>query len=49
MKQGTLKAMQILHRAMLLGLILFAAIAFFLVYTNRFLPHRLLTWIIYSR
>jgi hypothetical protein len=38
MKQGTLKAMQVLHRAMLVGLIVFAAIAFLLVYTNKFTP-----------
>lgn len=38
MKQGTVKAMQVLHRAMLLGQIIFAAIAFVVVYTNRFPP-----------
>ena len=37
-QQGTLRAMQVVHRAMLLVLIVFAAIAFFLVYANKFLP-----------
>ena len=35
-QQSTLKGLLILHRAMLLGQILFAAIAFFLKYTNNF-------------
>jgi hypothetical protein len=35
---GTLKALQIIHRAMLLGMILFAAIAFFLNYSGNFSP-----------
>jgi len=35
---GYLKALQIVHRAMLLGMILFAAISFFLSYTGNFPP-----------
>lgn len=35
---GTFKGMQIIHRAMLLGIILFAAIAFFLTYSGNFPP-----------
>ena len=35
---GTFKALQIIHRAMLLGMILFAAIAFFLNYSGNFPP-----------
>ena len=35
---GTFRALQIIHRAMLLGLILFAAIAFFLNYSGNFPP-----------
>jgi hypothetical protein len=37
-QQGTLKKLQILHRAMLFGQIVFAAVAFFLLYTNKFTP-----------
>ena len=36
--KGTLKALQIIHRAMLLGMILFASIAFFLNYSGNFPP-----------
>lgn len=39
MKQhGTLKKLQILHRVLLIGQIVFAAVAFFLLYTNKFTP-----------
>jgi hypothetical protein len=34
--KGSLKALQIVHRAMLLGMILFAGIAFFLHYSGNF-------------
>ena len=36
-KPGALKALQILHRAMLLGQVLFAAIAFYLQYSGNFI------------
>lgn len=35
-QQGTIKALQVLYWAMLLGLVLFACIAFFLKYTDKF-------------
>ena len=34
-KQTTIKQLSILHKALLLGQIMFAAIVFFLIYTNR--------------
>ena len=37
-QQGTLKKLQVLHRAMLFGQILFMAVAFFLAYSNNFPP-----------
>lgn len=36
--KGSLKALQIVHRAMLLGMILFGGIAFFLHYSGNFPP-----------
>jgi hypothetical protein len=36
--KGTLKALQIIHRAMLLGIVLFSAVAFFLNYSGNFSP-----------
>jgi hypothetical protein len=35
-QRATIKTLQILHRALLLGVVLFAAIAFFLQYTGKF-------------
>lgn len=37
-QKGTLKTLQLLHRAMLIGLILLSAIAVFVVYQNKFTP-----------
>ena len=36
-KRGELKSLQIIHRALLLGLVLFAAIAFYLNYSGNFI------------
>jgi len=37
-QQGTLRSLQILHKALMLGPVLFGAIAFYLVYTGKFSP-----------
>lgn len=37
-QQGTIRSLVLLHRIMLMGLVLFAAIAFFLQYTGKFSP-----------
>lgn len=37
-QQGTLRSLQILHKALMLGPILFGALAFYLIYSGKFSP-----------